>query len=232
MDILPFLKNNLDSIAAVITSTTIIGLAAVWIRKRGCMLVKFVLNRIRFQGDIRNYMEAASKERVILFERSNSAATKAAKASARIEEISVLLKNGISHKLALQAAQIQLHMESEMRPLFMCDEGGRNIMVSFGYLKLLGIHNRADLADVQWHQIICGDLKDTYFSDFITSKKSKGTFMSSADLQNPYTGEHRGRWRVIAPCAQVNEALIFTGRLIPIDKIAQGIAQENEWVIE
>lgn len=146
-----------------------------------------------------------------------------------IQSIVSILENGVSHKIAILAAQHRQAMEAETRPVFVCDEEGGNLMSSAGYLNLIGLTDHDDLSDAQWQMILHGPLKNSYLSDFQLAKDKRVTLKSVCDFQNPDTGEHRGRWRVIARCVQVNEALIFTGHFKPEDNKAREIAAEFGW---
>ena len=148
----------------------------------------------------------------------------------KIKEIVGILENGISHKLAILAAQHRQIVEADLHPIFICDEAGNNLLSSMGYLRLIGLSDNDDLSSAQWQMIIYGELKGSYLADFETASANRCTLKSVCDFQNPDTGEHRGRWRVIAKCVEVNNALIFSGRFIPEDEKAHAIADQYGWI--
>ena len=188
-----------------------------------------IWNRFKFQTDMRTMMDKSSKERAEFLARYEADAKKWDESAEQTREINKILRNGISHKLAQQAAQSQLFMESEERPIFMCDEDGKNTVVSLGYLKLLDIHTKDDLSDVQWQSVLGGELRSEYLHAFDIARESHTTFRKACDYRNPYTDNHRGRWKVIAPCVEVNDSLIFTGRFMAVDEKAIAIATEHSW---
>lgn len=156
-------------------------------------------------------------------------ADKAADTANKVAALDKKLSNGISHKLALLSAGHQQIIESDPFPLFVCDETGENTMISHGYCNLLDLQDTSLLTSVRWQDAIYGEVKDDYLSDFERAVSHKTGFISSCDFQNPLTKEPRGRWRVVATCSSVNEALIFTGRFIPEDDRAKQIAEEHNW---
>ena len=186
-------------------------------------------DRIEFETTTRSHMAETSEKLDHFVNRYKEDSQRWDGGLDKLRGIQAILENGISHKLAILAAQHRQGMEAEIRPMFVCDESGGNLMSSQGYLNLIGLSDHDDLSDAQWQMIICGDLKESYLSDFALAKRDKITLKSVVDFQNPNTGEHRGQWRVIAPCSQVNEALIFTGSFIPVDDKARQIAEEYGW---
>jgi len=234
--ILDYIERNTGQIASILGSLAIIAAAVIWMRKSTLRFLLFFWRRFTFQSDMRKMLELSHQERVTFqekynkdSERWNMSADQILENNRMLAELNGLVRNGISHKLALQSAQSHLMMQTEQRPIFLCDENGKNLLVSAGYLNLLGIHSRADLEDVQWQTVIYGELREAYLRDFDLAKDSCGHFRGTVDLRNPYTEEHRGRWRVIAPCAAVNAALVFIGRFVPVDDTARRIAAEHDW---
>lgn len=214
-----------DNAGKIVTIGGAVGVISVWGRKA----LSWLIRRATFQRDMRAMLMAMKDEResfALLYETDSKRWNQGLEDVAEVKKI---LKNGVSHKLALLAAQYHQTMELDPRPIFVCDENGENIMSSWGYLCLIGLTDHDDLSSAQWQQVIYGELKESYISDFALACAKKIALKSVSDFQNPNTGEHRGRWRVIAPCVQVNEALVFTGRFIPVDEKAKEIAAQFSW---
>lgn len=194
-------------------------------------------DRLRFQevalthmADVKDRIAEARKERAEFMTRYLTDSKRWDGGLEELSEIKSILQNGVSHKLALLAAQHRQALELEARPIFVCDEHGKNMLSSQGYLNLLGLVDHEDLSSVQWQMSLYGELREQYMADFGMAQKERITLKSVCDFQNPDTGEHRGRWRVIAPCVAVNAALVFTGRFIPVDERAHEIARQFHWL--
>ena len=224
------LEHNTKMLASLLASMAAIAGIIMYLRGKVWALCLWIWDQLKFKGDMRKWMiEGTAKSEAFLAAYAVNE-KKWDTSVNEITEINKILRNGLSHKIAQQAAQAQLFMESEERPIFMCDENGRNTVVSLGYLKLLGIHSRSDLDDVHWQAVLYGPLRSAYLHSFDVARHIKGTLRASSDFQNPYTEEHRGQWKVVAPCVEVNDSLIFTGRFDEaLDDKAREIAEEYGW---
>jgi hypothetical protein len=214
-----------DNAGRIITIGGAVGVVIVWGKKAWSWVVK----RATFQRYMRTMLDSMKDERDGFLMIYESDAKRWNKGLEDVAEVKGILKNGVSHKLALLAAQHRQTMELDPRPIFVCDENGNNLLSSWGYLCLIGLTDHDELSSAQWRSVLTGELKDSYLADFTLASDNKMTLKSVSDFQNPDTGEHRGRWRVIAPCVAVNEALVFTGRFIPVDDKAREIAAKFGW---
>lgn len=140
-----------------------------------------------------------------------------------------IVTNGLSHSVAKLIARLNNDLENDFEPKFLCDENGHNWGVSIGYRRLVGVMKDV-LSGHQWENVVCGELRDYYLESFYRSTKNKEDFVSVVDFQNPISGEHRGKWRVLATCSCVGDSLIYSGRFIKAeDDTAKEIARENGW---
>jgi len=157
------------------------------------------------------------------------AAEQSKKNHEQILRLQGIVTNGLSHSVAKLIARLNNELENDFEPKFLCDENGHNWGVSIGYRRLVGVMKDV-LSGHQWENVVCGDLRDYYLESFYRSTRNKEDFVAVVDFQNPITGEHRGKWRVLATCSGVGESLIYSGRFIKAeDDRAKEIAKENGW---
>ena len=140
-----------------------------------------------------------------------------------------IVTNGLSHSVAKLMVRMDQDFAFDTDPKFLCDENGNNWGVSVGYKRLVGV-SQDFLSGTQWQNTIYGDLKSSYLRSFERATSKKEDFIGVIDIQNPITGEHRGRWRVLATCKSVGESLIYSGRFIKAeDEKALDIASQHNW---
>lgn len=212
---------NLEYITPILV--TLLGVILKWKKP----LFSFLRNRFMFQSDMRKLIEKFK----IHQENYTKDAEHWNKTSEDVKEVIKILKNGIPHKLAILTAQHQQIVKASIRPLFICNETGKNEIVSYGYLTLLGIQNPDLLDGERWLDNLHGEGVDHYLEVLKRAVKNKRGFVSSVGFKNPMTGEYRGKWRVEADCVDVNDALIFTGCFFPEDDVAIRIAEKQGWII-
>ena len=216
--------------------TAIIGLLAsfvgIWV-KWSKPILRWFRNRFMFQSDLREFINTSNTERESFVKTYNKNAEKWDKAVGDIGKIKKQIENGLSHKMAMVAAgQYQL-VRADTFPLFVCNETGKNEVVSLGYLNLLGLGFEAQeiITSIKWQNATCGELESDYIDAFQQAVTYKTDLMKECGFQNPITGEFRGVWRVFATCTEVGSALMFYGRFVPVDEKAQEIAEQFNWLI-
>lgn len=157
---------------------------------------------------------------------------------ARIEEmvgkINYALFNGGNEGICNQIARLSACHAAQFQaapyPAFECNSAGQNTRVNEAYLQLVEFLDAADIGGTRWQQVTYGELREAYRAEFVRCASAREDFIGVVDFQNPMTGEHRGRWRVYAPCAQIGADCLFVGRFIAaLDPAAQTIAAAHGW---
>lgn len=158
-------------------------------------------------------------------------------ASGRDEKLDRLCKamfnggrDGLVNQVALLAACHKVTFEAAAYPCFQCDGKGANRGVNEAYRILVGATHGDALAGTKWIHYLHGALAEDYREEFERCRLAKEDFIGEVDLRNPITGEHRGRWRVHAPCSLVGDDCVFVGRFIAaLDDTARELAIEHGW---
>ena len=134
---------------------------------------------------------------------------------------------GIVQQLQLLTADSNREFEKVPIPQFKCDERGNNLLTNAAYRRLIGVSKEEDLEGLRWKSVIYGELLPSYLDVFSASTDANQDFYAEVDFRNPITGEHRGRWRVIAPVLHVGNGSIWVGSLeYALDEKAQELANE------
>lgn len=139
-------------------------------------------------------------------------------------------KDGLVNQVAMLAACHKVQFEAAPYPSFQCDGTGNNRAINEAYRLLVGANNGDALAGTRWIHFLHGDLSEDYREEFERCRLVKEDFIGEVDLRNPITGQHRGRWRIHAPCSLVGDDCVFVGRFIAaLDPVARDIAMEFGW---
>lgn len=139
-------------------------------------------------------------------------------------------KDGLVNQVAMLAACHKVSFEAAPYPSFQCDGRGLNRAINEAYRLLVGANNGDVLAGTRWIHFLHGELAEDYRAEFDRCRLVKEDFIGEVDLRNPITGEHRGRWRIHAPCSLVGDDCVFVGRFIAaLDPVARDIAMEYGW---
>jgi hypothetical protein len=142
-------------------------------------------------------------------------------------------ERGLVHQVARISAGQSVLFQNAPYPSFECDSRGRNAKVNDAYLQLVGCHSEEELTGGRWHQVIYGSLLEEYKSEFARCSAAHEDFVGCVDFRNPATDEHRGRWKIRAPCATVSEDCLFVGRFIgAMDEKAEMITRDHDWRID
>ena len=138
--------------------------------------------------------------------------------------------NGIERQMARLSGCHTVAFENEPFPAFECDASGNNSRVNNAYRHLIGISTEQANQGNRWHQAVYGELADDYHAEFVRCSEAREDFIGDADFRNPLTGEHRGRWKVHAPCINVGRSCIFIGRFIAaLDEKAMDLSDREDW---
>jgi hypothetical protein len=157
--------------------------------------------------------------------------------SARIQKIEYALYNnghtGVLQHVSRLVARDSVEFEASNFPAFECDKMGNNLRVTSAYRKLVGVNRNENLKGGAWHQVIYGELKESYIKEFKRCSSVSEDFSHEIDLHNPLTGEHRGRWLVYAPVSVIGNDLLYSGRFaVAIDHTARSITASEGWIID
>lgn len=140
--------------------------------------------------------------------------------------------NGMERKIARLAACHDVQFEAASYPAFECSSAGRNARSNEAYRILTQTRTEDDMNGTRWHQVAYGTLAESYHAEFARCSLAKEDFVGVCDFKNPMTDEHRGRWRIHAPAAQVGDDCIYIGRFIAaIDDTAKRIVREEGWSV-
>jgi PAS domain-containing protein len=140
--------------------------------------------------------------------------------------------NGMEKKIARLAACHDVAFEAASYPAFECDGNGRNARSNEAYRTLTQTRSEDPLNGTRWYQVAYGPLAEAYHKEFARCSLTKGDFVGVCDFKNPMTDEHRGRWRIHAPCAQIGDECIYVGRFIAaLDDTAKQIVMEEGWSV-
>ena len=122
-------------------------------------------------------------------------------------------RTGIVQQLQLLTAEANKEFEETPVPMFKCDIHGNNLITNSAYRRLIGATKEESLEGTRWMSVIYGELAVYYIETFKRCVESEEDFQCETDFRNPKTGEHRGRWRVIAPVLHVGNGAIWVGAL-------------------
>jgi hypothetical protein len=136
-------------------------------------------------------------------------------------------KAGIVQQIQLLTADANREFEKLPTAQFKCDNKGNNLVTNAAYRRLIGVTKEESLEGLRWKSVIYGELLESYLATFKACSDSLEDFYAECDFRNPVTGEHRGRWRVIAPVLHVGNGSIWVGSLeYAIDERARELAVE------
>jgi len=136
---------------------------------------------------------------------------------------------GIVQQIQLLTADANREFEKHPIAQFKCDEKGNNLLTNAAYRKLIGVSKEEDLEGLRWKSVIYGEKLSAYLKTFAACSEANEDFYAEVDFRNPVTGEHRGRWRVIAPVLHVGNGSIWVGSLeYALDDRARELADELE----
>lgn len=157
--------------------------------------------------------------------------------SARIQKIEYALYNngqtGVLQHVGRLVARDSIEFEASNFPAFECDMHCNNLRVTSAYRKLVGVTRNENLKGGAWHQVIYGELKDSYIKEFERCSLVAEDFTHEIDLHNPITGEHRGRWLIYAPVSVIGNDLLYSGRFaVAVDHTAIAITSSEGWAID
>lgn len=203
ISLVDFLQEKLGAIAAIIGSLSII-IAA---RKQ----ITVAWNWLRSSSRSRERIEAALE-----------------KLSAAIFD-----PHGMMNQVARISASQAVMFQTVRFPAFECNKAGKNLRVNEAYLRLIQYYKAEDLDGTRWQQVTCGALADAYLKEFIRCANAQEDFIGTSDFQNPFTGEHRGRWRIHAPCTVIGDDCLFVGSFIgALDETAREIVRNENWHVK
>lgn len=142
-------------------------------------------------------------------------------------------RNGVIHNIDLLKAQCHGNFETSPCPMFVCDEEGANAQVNAAYRKLVQVWSSHDISGTQWQQALHGPHKENYIKEFQARAASGEDFVGDCDFKNPFTNEHRGRWKISAPStAKTDGGMIYIGSFIAaLDETAVEIAEQEGWAV-
>jgi hypothetical protein len=213
--------DNLTFAVLVITSTPLIFKT---FRTGLCNILRYLKNKIfresiEFREKVLAKLETSTRD------------------SARIEKIEYALYNnghtGVLQHVGRLVARDSIEFEASNFPAFECDRAGNNLRVTSAYRKLVGVNRNENLKGGAWHQVIYGELKDSYIKEFERCSSVSEDFSHEIDLHNPITGEHRGRWLIYAPVSIIGNDLLYSGRFaVAIDHVARAITASEGWLID
>jgi hypothetical protein len=213
------LGEHLGILAGIIGSLGVILACRKWVFGFFIAIYRFFTGPSRIEGLINSRIESA------------------AITDAKLEKITYALFNGGNEGLIQQVARLSAchsaAFESAPYPSFECTSEGLNTRVNEAYRILTEVWSARSIKSGQWQQAIHGELAPRYVDEFHRCAAAKEDFIAVCDFKNPMTDEHRGRWRVHAPAAQIGTDCLYVGRFIAaLDDTARKIAMEEGWNVK
>jgi len=221
------LADNLGAIAGIVGSLGIILACHAWVTRFFRAIYRFFTGSSRVEKllEVRMLQVSATEEEHL----AQSSAMEG-----EINKITYALFNGGNEGLVNQVARLSAchsaSFESAPYPSFECTSVGLNTRVNEAYRILTQVWSTDSITSGRWQQAIHGELEQKYLTEFSRCAAAKEDFVGVVDFKNPMTDEHRGRWRIHAPAAQIGHDCLYVGRFVAaLDATAQEIAIGEGW---
>lgn len=132
-------------------------------------------------------------------------------------------RTGLVQQVRMLTAEANQAFEEAEFPMWKCDQNGLNLATNAAYRRMIGFTRTEELEGRNWQSVITGELKASYEAAFARCAKYGEAFYHEVDFRNPFNGDSRGRWRIVAPCYSVGDGFIYIGTMHPADDLATEI---------
>jgi PAS domain-containing protein len=224
------LGEHLGIISGIIGSLGVMLASWKWVFRVAGAVYRFFSGPSRVERKLDERMKQAKDDEQKRFIQS-------AEMEAALKKITYALFNGGNEGLVNQVARLSAchsaAFEAAPYPSFECTSEGVNTRVNEAYRILTQVWSAETITAGRWHQVLHGELVNKYNVEFNRCAAAKEDFIGVVDFKNPMTDEHRGRWRIHAPAAQIGTDCLYVGRFIAaLDDTARKIAMEEGWSVK